>query len=113
MQAPKGSGYVNFMNFVMPFSSNVVLTVNSGVMTTSFSGVGLGLSPQWDASYVARYSPSQKFSSGTIRDKIVGSIEGQTVKMNLPKVPLTEGVLLQVQSLKALSNSDLLLRLSP
>lgn len=113
MQAPKGSSYVSFMNFVMPFSSNVALTVNSGVMTTSFSGVGLGLSPQWDASYVARYSPSQKFSSGTIRDRIVGSLEGQTVKMKLPKIPLTEGVLLRVESLKALSNSDLLLRLAP
>ncbi|MFM6927024.1 MAG: hypothetical protein ACKOX6_11280, partial [Bdellovibrio sp.] len=78
-----------------------------------FSGVGLGLSPQWDASYVARYSPSQKFSSGTIRDRIVGALEGQTVKMNLPKIPLTDGVLLKVESLKALSNSDLLLRLAP
>ncbi|MGE5086537.1 MAG: hypothetical protein ACM3MG_09575 [Bacillota bacterium] len=113
MQAPRGNSYVNFMNFVMPFDSSVAFTVSSGAMTTSFSDVSLGLNAQWDPSYVANYSPSQRFSSGTIRDQIVGSLQGQTVKMNLPKIPLTSGVSLTVQSLKSLSNSDLLLRLAP
>lgn len=113
MQAPKGNSYVNFMNFAMPFDSSVLLAVNPGVMKVTFANPSLTMNYQWDPSYVDRYAPSERFSAGTIRDRILEAVAGKTVSVNLPSLPLMEGVSLKVQSAKSLSNSDLLLRLAP
>ncbi|MBO9665201.1 MAG: hypothetical protein J7501_00105 [Bdellovibrio sp.] len=113
MQAPKSSGYVNFMYFTMPFSTKLDLAVDNGVMSASFKNTALTLNYQWDPTYVKNYSPSQRFSASTIRDRVVGSISGKTNKFNLPTLPLAEGISLKVKSVKSLSNDDLLLRLNP
>jgi hypothetical protein len=113
MQAPKSSGYVNFMYFTMPFSTKLDLAVDNGVMSVGFKNTDLALNYQWDPTYVRNYSPSQRFSASTIRDRVLDSIAGKTSKFNLPALPLTEGVSLKVKSVKTLSNEDLLLRLNP
>lgn len=113
MQAPQNSSYVPFMNFTIPFSSQVSLGVSSGKASVAFKNVDLTLKYQWDQSYVNKYSPSTRFGASTIQSRILSSLEGQTTSFTLPAIPLMNDVNLKVNKAQTLSNSDLLLQLAP
>jgi hypothetical protein len=113
MLAPRGSGFVPFMNFTVPVTSKVQLSVSKGVLNTKLPNPSLGLSYAWDADYLRKYAPSTKFSASKIRDKIQGSLTGKTLSYTLPKIPLYGDANLQIISVDANSKSELNLRLAP
>ncbi|UXR63545.1 hypothetical protein EZJ49_10705 [Bdellovibrio bacteriovorus] len=113
MQAPKSGAYVPFMNFSLPFSSKIDVKVSQGKAQAKFVNPTLGMSASFDSGYVARYSPSRRFSTSTIRDKIVGGLWGQTISMSIPKVPVAEGLSLQVKKLLTTKSADLVLQVAP
>lgn len=113
MQAPKNGSYVPFMNFTLPFSSKVQIKVENGKAQAYFANPTLGMTPQWASSYVSKYNPSKRFSTGTIRDKIISALWGKTVSVDIPKIPLTEGLSLNVKKIIAPTNQDITLQLQP
>lgn len=113
MQAPKSGKYVPFMNFSLPFTSLIDVKVSEGVAQAKFVNPSLGMVASFDDSYVARYRPSTRFSTSTIRDRIVGGLWGQTVRMTIPKIPVAEGLGLNVKKLLTTDSSDLVLQLTP
>ncbi|UYL08543.1 hypothetical protein B9G69_015980 [Bdellovibrio sp. SKB1291214] len=113
MQAPKNGKYIPFMNFVVPFSSNVAVGIADSKASVKFTNTSLDLKYSWDASYVKKYSPKTRFAGSTIEDKILGAISGKTMSVALPAIPLMDGVNLKVKKASTLSNSDLLLQLAP
>lgn len=113
MQAPKSGSYIPFMNFSLPFSSKIEVKLNDGKAQAKFVNPTLGMSASYDSKYVAKYGPSTRFSTSTIRDRIVGGLWGQTVSMSIPKVPVAEGLSLQVKKLLTTKSADLVLQLAP
>ncbi len=113
MQAPQSGKYVPFMNFVIPFSSKVNLAVADSKLNVSFLNTNLTLQYQWDASYVNRYGPSERFGASTIQSRLLAAIAGQTTTVTLPTIPVMNGVSLKIKKAQTLSNSDLLLQLAP
>lgn len=113
MQAPKSGSYIPFMNFSLPFTSKVEVKLGNGKAQAKFANPNLGMSASYDASYVSRYSPSKRFSASTIRDRIIDGLWGQTVSMSLPKVPVAEGLSLQVKKLLTTDSADLVLQMAP
>lgn len=113
MQAPQSGKYVPFMNFVIPFNSKVNLAVASSKLNVSFVNTALTLQYQWDSSYLSRYSPSKRFGASTIQGRILDAVSGKTISVALPKIPVMEGLALQIKKAQSLSNSDLLLQLAP
>ncbi|WP_374080406.1 hypothetical protein [Bdellovibrio bacteriovorus] len=113
MHAPKGGNYVPFMNFTMPLTSKVQLKVENGKAQATFVNPILGLTPQWDSTYVNKYGPNRRFSSGTIRDRIVGGLWGKTVTVAVPAIPLSEDLTLKIKKVIAPANQDIVLQLAP
>lgn len=113
MWAPRGGAYVPFMNFTLPFTSQVQLSVNKGTVSAQFKNSTLGLSPQWDSTYLNDFNPSKRFSGKTIRDRILQGLDGKTVTVPLPPIPVMDGVALKVQKLLAPKGEDLVLKLAP
>lgn len=114
MQAPKGGKSIPFMYFGIPFTSDVNFKVENGTAYTTFVNPYMGLTYQWDSSYVKKYYPSQKFDADTIRDRIVGDLRGKTMSFPIPKVPVTDEISLRV--LKAsvpTGKQDLVFQLAP
>ncbi|HEY8270919.1 MAG TPA: hypothetical protein VIG33_08515 [Pseudobdellovibrionaceae bacterium] len=97
MYAPKNGRYVPFMNFVVPFSSQVQLSVEQRKIFAKFTGVALSLQERWEPSYVERYAPSRTFDRTTIGQRIQSSAEGKATSYALPPIPLTETLNLQFQ----------------
>ncbi|QDK47043.1 hypothetical protein DOM22_18695 [Bdellovibrio sp. ZAP7] len=113
MQAPKGGNYIPFMNFVVPFNSNVTVGISESKASVKFTNTTLDLKYSWDPSYVKKYSPKTRFAASTIEGKILGAISGKTMDVTLPAIPVMEGVTLKIKKATSLSNSDLLLQLAP
>jgi hypothetical protein len=113
MLAPQGKSYVPFMYFTLPFSSNIGLTVKSGTLSSAFTSTSLGMSYQWDPTYINKYLSNDRFDSSTIQSKIQNAISGQTMNVTLPTFPLSEGLDLKVQGASSVSNGDLELQLTP
>lgn len=113
MMAPKENTYVPFMNFSMPFTSSVQLKVSGGQAQATFVNPTLSLSSSWDNVYVNRYNPSRRFSSNTIRDRIVSSLDGKTVSVALPKIPVAEGISLTIHKMLAPAGKDIVFQLVP
>ncbi len=113
MMAPKEGAYVPFMNFSLPFTSDVQLKVESGKAYATFENPTLSLSSSWDGAYVNKYSPSRRFSSSTVRDRILSSLDGKTVSVGLPNIPVTEGVALKINKMIAPKGKDIVFRLAP
>ncbi|WP_235046077.1 hypothetical protein [Bdellovibrio bacteriovorus] len=113
MQAPKSGSYISFMNFTLPFNSKVTLKLDDGKVQAKFVNPTLGMTGVYDSTYISRYSPSRRFKSATIRDRIIDSLWGQSVSMTLPDIPVAEGLSLQVNKLLTTESSDLVLQLTP
>jgi hypothetical protein len=113
MQAPKNGKYIPFMNFVVPFSSNVTVGIADSKASVKFTNTTMDLKYSWDTSYVKKYSPKTRFAASTIEGKILDAISGKTMDVSLPAIPLMDGVNLKVKKATTLSNSDLLLQLAP
>ena len=113
MWAPRSTAYVPFMNFTVPVTSQVQLSVSKGVLKAKLPNPVLGLSYSWDADYVRKYSSSQRFSASTIRDKIQSGLVGKTMSYTLPKIPLYGDATMQILSVDLNPKSELNLRLSP
>lgn len=113
MNAPKSGNYVPFMNFSIPLNSTVRLKVENGKAQATFVDPIMGLTPQWDSSYLNKYGANRKFSSGTIRDRIVGSLWGRTVSVAVPSIPLSDDLSLKIKKVLAPANQDIVLQLSP
>ncbi|WP_413558978.1 hypothetical protein [Bdellovibrio sp. HCB209] len=113
MQAPKNGKYIPFMNFIVPFSSNVTVGVADSKASVKFTNTSLDLKYSWDSSYVKKYSPKTRFAASTIESKALGAISDKTMSFALPAIPLTEGVNLKIKKASTMSNSDLLLQLAP
>lgn len=113
MKAPRGGSYVPYLNFYAPLTSTTRLSVNKGRAQVSFINPQLGLSPQWDESYVERFSPWTRFAASTIRDRISQALDGKTVSVAIPRIPLAEGVSLQVEKVVAPTGEDMVLHLTP
>ncbi|KYG61332.1 hypothetical protein AZI85_09685 [Bdellovibrio bacteriovorus] len=113
MQAPRSGQYVPFVNWSVPFNSKINLKVENGKASATLVNPSLGMTPYYDASYVAKYSPNRRILYGTIRDKIISGIWGQTMTMEIPKIPLMEGVSLKVKKVLAPNNQDITLQLTP
>lgn len=113
MQAPKSGSYIPFMNFSLPFASKVTLKLDDGKVQAKFVNPTLGMTGTYDSTYISRYSPSRRFKSSTIRDRIIDSLWGQSVSMTLPEIPVAEGLSLQVNKLLTTDSSDLVLQLTP
>ncbi|WII71022.1 hypothetical protein QJS83_11170 [Bdellovibrio sp. 22V] len=113
MQAPRSGKYVPFMNFTLPFSSKVQIKVDGGKAQAYFANPSLGMTPQWDASYVKKYGPNRRFSTSKIRDKIVSGLWGKRVTVQLPQIPIAEDLSLSVKKLIAPADQDMLLQLAP
>lgn len=113
MYAPKNGNHVPFMNFTIPFTSTVQLKVENGKAQATFVNPIMGLTPQWDSTYVNKYGPSRKFSSGTIRDRIVGSLWGKTVTVAVPAVPISDDLSLKIKKVIAPADQDIVLQLAP
>ena len=101
MNAPRGGKQVPFMNFVVPFKSQVKLSVKSGVVNARLTSPQMSLQYSWDRDYLNRYGKYREFSSSTIRSRILSALGGQNLTMKLPVIPLLEGLNLQVKSLEA------------
>lgn len=113
MWAPRNGSYVPFMNFKIPFKTDVQVSVNKGDLQASFSDSSLNISSSWDSSYVQNFEPYKRFSSGTIRDRILSGIVGKTLNVPLPKIPVTESVSLKVQKVLTPKGSGMVLLLAP
>jgi hypothetical protein len=113
MWAPRSSGYVPFMNFTIPLTSKVQMSVNKGILQTKLPNPSLSIGYAWDADYVRKYNPSEKFAASTIRDKVQDNLWGETLTYKLPKVPLYGEVDLQIISIDVNSKSELNLHLTP
>ncbi|MGZ6440536.1 MAG: hypothetical protein ACXWRU_10805 [Pseudobdellovibrionaceae bacterium] len=97
MYAPKNGQYVPFMDFVIPFSSQVQVSLEQGKVFAKFSGVKLNLQERWEPSYVAKYDPFRTFDRNTIGQRIQSSAEGTATSYVLPLIPLTDTLSLQFQ----------------
>lgn len=113
MWAPRGGEYRSFMNFTVPLKSKVQLSVAKGKLSAKLPNPSIGLSYKWDADYVKKYRPSQKFSASTIRDKVVDSLWGKVLTYDLPKIPLHQELQLQIQKVDVNAKSELNLYLTP
>lgn len=113
MQAPRGGNYVPFMNFAIPFSSKVQLTVENGKAQAKFVNPIMGLTANWERSYLNKFGASTKFKASTIRDKIVGGLWGKTISVNIPNIPLTDDLSLKVKKVLPTEGQDLVLQLMP
>lgn len=111
MSAPREGELVPFMNFSVPMSSKVNLTLNNSVVKAKFSNVSLGLQEQWDPSYVAKYSPSRVFAREKIRQRIQRSVQGFTVNYALPSIPVSDETALVIQKAAPNKSGDLILYL--
>ncbi|KHD88903.1 MAG: hypothetical protein OM95_06490 [Bdellovibrio sp. ArHS] len=113
MRAPRSGAYVPFVNWSVPLNSKINLQIANGKASATFINPTLGLTPYYDASYVAKYSPNRRILYGTIRDKVLAGIWGKTLSFEIPQLPLMEGVSLKVKKVLAPANQDLILQLAP
>jgi hypothetical protein len=108
MYAPKNGKYIPFMDFTSPFASQVQLSLVQGKVQAKFSDVSLHLQEHWDSSYLGRYDPYRTFDGSTISKRIQKSAEGSATSYALPKIPLTDNLLLQLQKVqKSSQGTDL------
>jgi hypothetical protein len=108
MHAPKQGKYIPFMDFSIPFSSQVQLSVAKGKVAAKFSGVALSLRESWAPSYVEKYHPTRAFARTKINKRIRAAAEGAATSYTLPRIPLTDELSLQVQKVqKAAQGTDL------
>ncbi len=105
MNAPKKTDYVPFMHFAAPFSAQVKLTLSQGQLGAQILNPSLRLASSWNKNYLAKYSPSTRFSSSTVRNAILDALTLEKMQMTIPLLPLTEGLNLQVKSLEAPAQS--------
>jgi hypothetical protein len=101
MYAPQSNKYVSFMNFSIPLTTKMNISVSNSKATSSFSSSSVGLSASWAKGYNPSYS---RFSSSTIQSKIYSAIEGQSYSFTLPSIPVADGISLLID--KALKSSD-------
>ncbi|HWU44212.1 MAG TPA: hypothetical protein VN132_12260 [Bdellovibrio sp.] len=115
MLAPKNGSQIPFMNFTIPFSSQVKIFVANSKVSAKFTGANLKLQYGWDSSYVTNYNPSKRFSASTIRSYVVNALNGTGASFSIPTLPIAEGLSLQVSQIQTLSNSnsDLVLQVVP
>ncbi|MBS1972492.1 MAG: hypothetical protein JSU04_19455 [Bdellovibrionales bacterium] len=111
MYAPRAGESVPFMNFSVPLTSNVKLSLNDGKIAAKFTDVTLGLQESWDPSYVAKYSPSKTFATETIRKRIQSAAQGASLNYTLPSIPVADDVSLLVQKVQSTKDGDLVLYL--
>ncbi len=111
MSAPRSGGYVPFMNFSVPMTSKVNLSLDNGKFSAKFTSVGLGLQAEWDPGYVAKYAPSKTFAASAIRKRIQSAVQGATLHYTLPVIPVASGVSLLVQKVQSTNGGDLVLSL--
>lgn len=111
MWAPKNGSYIPFMSFTTPLKNDLFLSVNQGKLNLQFKKVDLALSAKWDPQYLSKYSPSTRFSKSTIRDRLATSLEGLQTNILLPKIPVIEGLSLQINKVLSPVGEDLVVRL--
>ncbi|WP_413290729.1 hypothetical protein [Bdellovibrio sp. HCB337] len=98
MYAPRDGKYVPFMDFIIPVSSDLDVTLADGKLTAKFSNVEIDLKHRWDPTYIERYHPYRTFA----RDKILESVrdgirKGTQFSFELPEIPLSDSVQLKVE----------------
>lgn len=113
MLAPQNGSFVAFMNFSTPLQSQLQLSVQDGLTRVQFSNTALSLRYQWDSQYIKNFSPRTRFSASMIQSRILSSLSSSGITFQLPKIPLSEGLMLGVKSVRELSNAEILLRLAP
>lgn len=114
MHAPRGGKYIPFMNFGIPFNSKMQMKVENEKASVTFVNPIMGLTYQWDSSYVKKYYPSRKFDADTIRDRIVGDLWGKTMTFSIPRIPVTDELSFKVMKASVPSGGqDIVLQLAP
>jgi hypothetical protein len=111
MYAPRGGEYVPFMNFSVPLTSDVKLSLKSGTVTANFTDVRIGLQEYWEPSYVEKYSPSRTFAAEKIRSRIESSVQNKSLDYQLPSIPVSDDISLVVQRAEPTKSGDLILYL--
>lgn len=112
MQSPQGGRLAPFMDFTVPLKGNMKLQVQNGVLTADLGSPSLSLNAKWNNNYLKRGNVYRSFSSGTIQSRIVQAIAGQKINTVLPKIPVADGLALQVKSARVNASQDLVLDLS-
>lgn len=111
MYAPREGQYVPFMNFSVPLSSDVKLSLKSGTVTAKFTDIRIGLQESWDPSYVEKYSPARTFAAEKIRSRIQSSVQNKTLDYQLPRIPVSDDISFVVQKAEPTKSGDLILYL--
>jgi hypothetical protein len=101
-----------FMDFTMPMSTTLKLQVANGVLQTNLGTPTMNLNAQWNKDYLANTrGVSKSFSASTIKSRIVEGITGQTLTTALPKIPVAEGVSLNIKKARTNAAQDLIIDL--
>jgi hypothetical protein len=112
MYAPEGSKYVPFMNFVVPMSSQVNLSLADGKVAAQFSQADVSIVPEWDESYLRTHQIDKRFGEATLAKRVMKSLEGLQTSYRLPKIPLAESMALRViKAQRYKKSNDLLIYL--
>lgn len=111
MSAPRDGEYVPFMNFSVPMTSDVNMSLTNGTFTAKFSDVKLGLQYAWEPSYVEKYHPAKTFAAEKIRERIQSSVQKLSVDYKLPSIPVSDNISFVVQKAQTTKAGDLLLYL--
>ncbi len=107
MWAPRSTAYVPFMDFTIPVSSRMQIGVSKGVLKAKLPNPSISLGYKWNSEYRKKYSPSTRFSANTIRNKVVDALWGKTLSVQLPNIPLSEGLYLQIDRAAIDARSEL------
>ena len=99
------------MNLTVPLSSSIQIQVANGKAQATFVNPKLSLTAAWDKTYLDQNRVSKYFSSNTIMSRVVQSLYGQTISVDIPAIPLAEGMSLKVKKVSAPSGKDVILHL--
>lgn len=113
MWAPKNGKYVSFMNFTIPIQTALQFNIENGKLLWQTSALNLNLYSAWDSSYVDIYNTSPRFARKTLQNQLVKKMNENKGFIELPKIPLMEGVFLKIDRAQVLQDKSVLFLLSP
>lgn len=113
MYAPRDGKYVPFMDFTIPVSTDLGVTIADGKVTAKFTNVEIDLKYAWDPEYLEKYHPYKTFAKDKILENVRSGIrKGTQFSFTLPEIPVSSDLKLRIQKvLPHPSSRDLIIYL--
>ena len=94
MQAPRDGRYMRFMYFVIPFQAQTEIKIAHGKARLKVYDPSISLQAYWDREYIRNYQANKYIMIKKIEEGLKEGVANQTLdfSMDLPRLPIAEGV---------------------